>query len=145
MIPPPLTAIALLVCAHVFILISPQLRIGFYQSSLLGAVLIFIGAGITLWSFVLFRIIKTTLNPNKKPQKLIVKGPYKFSRNPMYLGIVIVLLGYAILQGSIIFLIVPVIFFLLMDNIVIPFEEKLVKETGDNKSNEYFKRVRRWL
>lgn len=144
-IPPPITAILLIIVAHLITLVFPEMKVVFFKSLLLAALFMLVGIGIIAWSFILFQIKRTTLNPNKKPQKMIISGPYRLSRNPMYLGLLLLLLGYALWRGEIIFLIPPVVFFFLMDKVVIPFEEKLVKEGMGDKYENYLKTVRKWL
>lgn len=93
----------------------------------------------------MFKKKKTTVKPFKKPTELIIIGPFKISRHPMYLGMVAVLLGVAILHGTLITLIFPVIFIVLSEKLFIPYEESNLKEVfGENYIN-YKNRVRRWL
>jgi len=58
-----------------------------------GDVLILIGMSLILWAVRLFAKAGTTIKPFEASTKMIVSGPYRWSRNPIYLGMVIILLG----------------------------------------------------
>lgn len=70
----------------------------------------------------LFRTKGTTVNPTKEPNNLVTDGIYRVTRNPMYLGMVMIVSGFPFIVESMIGLIFPVIFFLFMDRVVIPKE-----------------------
>ncbi len=76
---------------------------------------------------------------------IVSDGLYKYSRNPMYIGGVVFLIGLAVLLQNIIGFITPVLFFLVMNYMFVSFEEeKMIRECGDDYS-EYMKKVRRWI
>jgi protein-S-isoprenylcysteine O-methyltransferase Ste14 len=104
-------------------------------------------AGILLLSVAvgLFIARKTTLMPTKSPNKLVTEGIYRVTRNPMYLGMLMILSGFPLIIGTIIGLICPLIFFLLMDRIIIPREEKVVEGVIGEDYLEYKSRTRRWI
>ena len=77
--------------------------------------------------------------------ELVTTGFYRFSRNPMYLGGIIILLGESILLGSIITFAAPVLFFLAVSMIVIPKEEKDLETKFGEEYLKYKKTVRRWV
>ncbi len=109
--------------------------------------ILLIGAGIWLNMHAdsLFKNKHTTVKPFEKSGVLIEKGPFILSRNPMYLGMVIILLGASVLLGSITPFIAPVVFFIILDVVFIPEEEKSLEETFGQNFIEYKKHVRRWL
>ncbi len=75
----------------------------------------------------------------------ITGGMYKVSRNPMYLGMVVILLGIAVLFGSISpFISIPVFIWLIQSNFI-RLEEAALEETFGDEYREYKTRVRRWL
>ncbi len=142
---PPTYFILLLILSILFHFIFPIKKIIFPPYTYFGWVLIIFGAILNLWTDSLFKKEKTTVKPFEKPTELIIKGPFKISRHPMYLGMVSVLLGVAILHGTLITLIFPVIFIVLSEKLFIPYEESNLKEVfGENYIN-YKNRVRRWL
>ena len=77
-------------------LFLPIKKIIVYPYNYLGIVLILVGLLIDMWAWMLFRRRKTTLNPFKRPLKLVNSGLFKISRNPMYLGMDLVLWGLSI-------------------------------------------------
>jgi len=74
-----------------------------------------------------------------------VEGPFKFSRNPMYIGLVNVSLGVSLLFGTVIFLLAPILLFLTLNFYNIPYEEKKMEKIFGKEYLEYKKKVRRWL
>lgn len=143
-IPPPAIALLMVLIAYVLNILFPGPVI--YQSDALFVILLVLGVVIVGWSVLLFRRSRTTLNPNKKPDQLITSGPYRISRNPMYLGLLLFLLAFAFSKGELVFFVTPIVFYIVMDNIVIPFEEKMIAETiGEKKYVIFTQKVRRWL
>jgi protein-S-isoprenylcysteine O-methyltransferase Ste14 len=76
---------------------------------------------------------------------LVISGPFRYSRNPMYLGIVLWLIGLAVLLGSLIAFLFPLLFFVLANFLLIPPEEKKLQQTFGEQFISYRKHVRRWL
>ena len=89
-----------------------------------GIVLIIFGLIMATWAFSLFKKNDTTIKPDGVPTSLITTCPFCISRQPIYLGMTAILLGEAILLGTFITFIFPVIFAILMELIFIPVEEK---------------------
>ena len=76
---------------------------------------------------------------------MIVKGPFRFSRHPMYLGMAAILLGAGFIFGSLVTFLVTVVFIITMEMVFISVEEKNMTEIfGENYIN-YKKHVRRWI
>ena len=143
-IPPPATAILLVAIAYIFNILFPGAVI--FQSYIIFVMVLLVGVVFVGWSVLLFRRAHTTLNPNKKPGKMIESGPYLISRNPMYLGLLLMLLGYAFLKGEFVFFVTPVVYYVLMDKIVIPYEEKMIVDAiGQEKYGVFAQKIRRWL
>jgi len=88
---------------------------------------------------------KTTVMPTKAPDKLVTEGIYRLIRNPMYLGMLLILSGFPLIIDTIIGFVCPVIFFSLMDRIVIPREEKVVESVFGETYREYKSKTRRWI
>lgn len=111
----------------------------------IGYLLIALGIALPVWGAQIFRRVETNIIPYKSPDKLVTEGPFRFSRNPMYLGMVLVLSGTAVLLGILEGLYFVVFFFVVANWWYIPFEEtKMEKVFGDQFTN-YRKQVRRWL
>jgi len=110
-----------------------------------GILLIGIGIWLNIWGDGLFKREKTTIKPFEQSSVLIVEGPFRFSRHPMYLGMVAILLGVAIICGSLITFVAPITFFIIMSVVFVPVEEKAMEVTFGNEYLEYKARVRQWL
>lgn len=88
---------------------------------------------------------KTTVKPTEKPTALIDTGAFKISRNPMYLGMALILFGAGFVLGSITSFAGVLLFVAAMEIIFIPQEEKNLQEKFGNKFETYKKKVRRWI
>ncbi len=107
------------------------------------------GCGVLIDLSALWRFIqaKTTINPHRpmEANALVVEGMYRFTRNPMYLGMLLLLCGWALVLASLSsFLLVPLFVVLLTQVQIKPEEIALVQLFGD-EYQEYQKNVRRWL
>ena len=107
-----------------------------------GLVLIACGAWLTLWADGLFKKEGTEIKPFDKPSVLVVRGPFRFSRNPMYLGL---LGGAAVLLGSLASFLPAVAFLVLMHVVFIRYEEDAMQATFGRSYAAYCNRVRRWF
>jgi protein-S-isoprenylcysteine O-methyltransferase Ste14 len=76
---------------------------------------------------------------------LVTSGPFRFSRNPMYLAMLTWLLGLGVLLGSLVAFVFPILFWLLADFVVIPREERSTERLFQEEFLEYKRHVRRWL
>lgn len=117
---------------------SPQLRLLGSGMSVLALLLI-------AWSAVTFARAKTTIEPHETPRHLITGGPFRFSRNPIYLAMVILLAGWVLWLGAVSGVILPGIFASLLSlRFIMAEEEKLTKLFGA-EAKAYFAKTRRWL
>lgn len=110
-----------------------------------GILLMGFGFWLNIWADGLFKRENTTVKPFRKSSALILEGPFRFSRHPMYLGMVIALLGVAIILGSLVTFIGPIAFFITMQIIFIPYEEKAMEEIFGQQYLDYKNCVRCWL
>ncbi len=111
----------------------------------MGILLILFGIILNLWTDQLFKKLSTTVKPHELPSTLIMAGPFKISRHPMYVGMVSILLGTALICGTVLTLLYPVIFIMLMEMLFIPIEEKNLTQQFGEKYHQYKKRTRRWI
>jgi protein-S-isoprenylcysteine O-methyltransferase Ste14 len=105
------------------------------------------GAMIIVLGVASFRRAKTTINPMKpeSSSSLVISGIYKLSRNPMYLGFLLVLVGWAVLlSNALAFVFVPAFIFY-MNRFQIDPEEKALAGKFGQEFLDYKSRVRRWL
>ncbi|MCY4217363.1 MAG: isoprenylcysteine carboxylmethyltransferase family protein [Flavobacteriaceae bacterium] len=93
----------------------------------------------------MIRLNKTAVNTFKDPSHFIKTGPFKYSRNPIYLGLLMILIGFGLVMGSFSSFIGVIIFFIITDVWYIPFEEKRLGEIFGEEYVEYKSNVRRWL
>jgi protein-S-isoprenylcysteine O-methyltransferase Ste14 len=97
------------------------------------------------WAALLFKRAKTGIVPFSASTSLVTAGPYLFTRNPMYLGMALMLLGAAILTGALTPFVAPVAFvFIVIHGFILP-EEKHMERTFGASYVELKRRVRRWL
>lgn len=142
---PPMIALVLIILTLILHFTFPIRKIISFPYSLTGILLIILGLLVSVWGGKTFQKLKAPLIPGTKPTKTVTSGPFRFSRNPMYLGFVLILIGYGIILGSIIGFLAAVIFFLIMHFALIPFEEKLMKKHMGKKYLAYKSKVRRWI
>ncbi len=103
------------------------------------------GFSFMTWARILFTSRKTTLFVGQPSSQLVREGPFRFSRNPMYVGVVVSLLGLALWVGTwSLYLVVPVTV-LIFNFVHIPHEERLLREAFGGRYLAYSKDVRRWL
>jgi protein-S-isoprenylcysteine O-methyltransferase Ste14 len=104
-----------------------------------------VGVGLVIWSAVWFWRKKTTIEPHHDPEVLIVEGPYKISRNPIYLGMLVILTGSVLWYGALGPVWVPPVFaWIVTVRFIRPEEQALVRRFGQEAS-EYLGATRRWL
>lgn len=110
-----------------------------------GAVFIVAGLGLVSWAAFLFHRAGTAIRPFQVASALVAAGPYRMTRNPMYLAMVVILLGTGILLGSAVpFIVVPA-FTVLIELRFIRMEERALEATFGQAYRDYKARVRRWL
>lgn len=117
------------------------------QRRLIAQIVAAAGFAVAAWGVVAFRLAGTTVNPMKpeSSSSLVVTGIYAFTRNPMYLGLLLVLLAWAIhLAHPAAFLVLP-LFVLYMNRFQIQPEERALAARFGANFTAYASRVRRWI
>jgi protein-S-isoprenylcysteine O-methyltransferase Ste14 len=145
---PPLAAGALL--AALMWLVSrlvPGFNFVFPGREFLALILAIAGAMIILLGVASFRRAKTTINPMKPElsSSLVISGIYKLSRNPMYLGFLLVLAGWAVFLSNALAFVFVAAFIFYMNRFQIEPEEKALAGKFGQEFLDYKSRVRRWL
>jgi protein-S-isoprenylcysteine O-methyltransferase Ste14 len=116
------------------------------QSAPLAIVFIVAGIALAAWGERTFAAAGTEIMPaSATNKKLVASGPFRFTRNPMYLGLILASLGVAFYFGTLPFFVVPVLVFLLCNFVFIPFEEAKMLRQHSDQYTEYLARVRRWV
>ena len=144
-IPPP--SIAMLCVLIIFLSKSIFPSFVFSYKLQLGIFVITIGFLLLIISIKSFIDNKTTINPLnlKKSTYLVTSGVFRFSRNPMYLGMLLFLLGTAIILNIIGGLIISILFIFYMNFFQIIPEEKALQNLFGKNYRNYRKTVRRWI
>jgi len=111
----------------------------------LGVAPIALGVVWNLWADRLFKRHRTTVKPHRAPTSLVCSGPFRISRNPMYVGMVAIAAGVAVLLGTVAPLIVLAAFTGILAGKFVPMEEQAMAEAFGDAWDDYRRRVRRWL
>jgi protein-S-isoprenylcysteine O-methyltransferase Ste14 len=137
-----LISIALVVAANRLVPLAqlipaPYTRAGFFV----------IGLGLFLiaWQLKVMKEHHTTIKYGDVPTTLVTTGPFRFSRNPGYLGQSLITLGVAFWLGSLGALLIPVIEILLLDRMIISPEEQILEKIFGSQYLDYKEQVRRWI
>ena len=111
------------------------------------AALVFLGVGVVLlvWSNVLFRREHTSLVPIKPSTALVVRGAYRLTRNPMYLGLLCVYIAAALWFGVLWALLLAPLVVLAVQRMVIAKEERYLEQKFGDSYRQYREQVRRWI
>jgi len=122
----------------------PLLKIIPSPWNLFGVLFILIGIGIDLAADRLFHQAGTTVTPYDESQVLVTRGVFRVSRNPMYLGFALVLIGAAVLFGSLSPFLVAPVFMILIERRFIRREEMMLAQKFGQAYLDYKKKARRW-
>jgi protein-S-isoprenylcysteine O-methyltransferase Ste14 len=143
--PPPLIYLVLFGLGLLLHQIVPLVLLPMIPARILA--LIFLGGGVLLagWSNLLFRRAHTSLVPIKPTTALVVRGPYRLTRNPMYLGLLCVYIGAALWFGLVwAILFIPFVV-LAVQRLAITKEERYLEQKFGQVYREYRMHVRRWI
>lgn len=146
-IPPLVTVVFLGFAMWVATRAAPDWRMLVPAGRIIAPGLALTGVVIAIIGVASFRRVKTTVNPLQPSaaSTLVIAGIYKLTRNPMYLGMLLVLLGWAVFLGNVLVLIFPVAYIPLMNCLqIIPEEQALTAKFGSSFT-KYQSQVRRWL
>lgn len=111
-----------------------------------GVTLMLVGAAIVLWCLVSFVVIgRGTPAPFDAPRRLVPAGPYRWVRNPMYLGALAVLAGFGFWHRSLAMVLFVIPVALAFHLFVLLYEEPTLTHRFGNEYEAYKTRVRRWL
>ena len=108
---------------------------------------VFFGLALVLigWSALWFFRKKTPIEPHHQPKKLIVEGPYRISRNPIYLALMMLTIASAIGHGSVLGLGLAVLLWKILDRRFAEPKERGLRLVFGEAAEDYFTQTRRWL
>jgi protein-S-isoprenylcysteine O-methyltransferase Ste14 len=144
-IPPPLFYVAAIGGGALLRRYQP-LTIGWHGPRVIGAwVFIALSAALLIWSFLWFARQKTTIIPNKPANALVLGGPFRFTRNPLYLALALVTIGAGLWLNTwwVPILLIPAV--VAVDRLVIAREEAYLRRRFGAEYDAFRGRVRRWL
>jgi protein-S-isoprenylcysteine O-methyltransferase Ste14 len=137
-----LIAIVAMIALH---FLFPATRIVPPIWNLLGIIPIALGVIFYLIADKAFHRANTTVKPFEESSALVTSGAFRITRNPMYLGFVLILIGIAVLMRSLTPYFVIIAFAILIDRIYITVEERMLAEKFGSDWIAYKEKTRRWL
>lgn len=142
--PPPLMLVAAVVAGVVLDAVWP-IHVPAAAVQVFGIVFLVLSASLASWSFRAFAQMRTNVLPHKPTTAVVKHGPYRYTRNPMYVSLVMLQTSIAVLLGNvwILFMIVPLVL-ALHYGVVMPEERYLEQKFGEEYLS-YKRSVRRWL
>jgi protein-S-isoprenylcysteine O-methyltransferase Ste14 len=144
LVPPLLLAPLILLLIFILHFVFPiQMILGF-PFTLIGLAPLIIGLFIALQATRTLTN-RTIFDSNEIPRNLVTEGAFQHSRNPMYLGAIVLGFGLVTLLGSLISFVILAAFFLLLHFLYIPNEEAQLKTLFGKEYLDYMKRVRKWI
>lgn len=146
-VPPPVVALVLALAMWAISRFTPTVDVDVLPRVVAGVVLAVIGGAFSAAGITAFRRAKTTLNPMKPEaaSALVTGGVYRFTRNPMYVGLLFVTLGWAAALGAPWGLLGPIAFVAYITRFQIVPEERVLRSSFGQAYTGYLGQVRRWL
>jgi len=142
---PPIYAILYLIVGFILKYIFPEATIIKSPYTYLGYFIIVLSIFLVAIALINFKKQDTTKDPSGTPTSLVISFPFNFTRNPMYVGLTLILLGIAITAGNLYLFIAPLAFLVTINFAIIPREEKIMEKIFSQEYLNYKKRVRRWI
>ncbi len=110
-----------------------------------GAVTGSAGFVLMMWSWLLFKKRRLAVCLPDKTEHIAKDGPYRFSRNPMYLGMVLMMAGLALFMGTVPFYLSAIAYFAILNFAFCPYEERKLETAFGEEYEQYRREIRRWL
>jgi protein-S-isoprenylcysteine O-methyltransferase Ste14 len=146
-IPPPVVALVLALLMWLTSDVAGLVQVSYGARVLCAVALVCIGQSISMAGIVAFRRAKTTVNPIKasSASSLVTRGVYRFTRNPMYLGLLLTLVAWAAFLGSPFAVLWVAVYVTYITRFQITPEERVLSALFGGDYVAYQERVRRWL
>ena len=126
-------------------IIWPLSIVSFLLLRVVGLLILGLALAVSIWGEQEFKRHETAVNPDQAPTFLVMTGPYRFSRNPMYVGLTLVQLGFALTLNSVWLVLTLVPALVIMSRGVIDREEQFLTAKFGKSYIDYKNSVRRWL
>jgi len=139
---PPRIAMTLLLVAAAIHLLAP---IHLYASFVIAIALGTSGFAVMMWAWWQFQQYEVAICPTEKTDRLITDGVYRFTRNPMYLGMLMMLAGIAAWFGTLPFYFAVIALFAIINQSFCPYEESKLEAAFGRSYETYKSQVRRWI
>ncbi len=146
-IPPPAVAVLMAGAMWGISLVAPLLEVPAFIRVAVAVTIALAGGGFSLAGVISFRRARTTVNPMKPEMtsSLVCSGIYRVTRNPMYVGLLFILVAWAVFLSSAWALLGPLTFVLYINRFQIAPEERVLSAMFGTGYSAYKSRVRRWL
>lgn len=146
-LPPPLVGAIVAVSMYLAAWLVPDAALALPGRLVVCWLLVLAGIGVDLAGLHAFRRARTTINPMRPhaTSTLVTSGIYRFTRNPMYLGMLLLLLAWAIWLSSLLALLLAAVYVVYLNRFQITPEERVLASRFGQDYADYRKQVRRWL
>ena len=146
-IPPPIVAAVVAGAMWALARITPAIALDHLVRPIIAGAFVGFGVCIAAMGMIAFRRARTTINPVKieEASSMVTAGIYSRTRNPMYVGLVCLLLAWTVFLSSPAALAGPIVFVLFTTRFQIIPEERVLTSKFGREYNDYQARVRRWL
>ena len=141
---PPVFFIGAIVLSVALHFLLPLHQLLAFPWCLAGILPLLVGILLNLSADQAFKKHNTTVKPFDESSFLVTGGVFSMTRNPMYLGMALILLGIALFLGSVTPFTVVIVLPILFNRVFISPEERMLEDTFGDQFREYRKRVRRW-
>ena len=141
---PPVWALGTVAAQVVLSRLLPILRLGESWAPVVGWALVAAGLALTVWAAFWFRRKRTTIEPRDEPSALIVEGPFRLNRNPIYSGMAVILAGTGLLAGALSAVLLAPAFVWVIDRRFVRGEEAALRSAFGAEAERYITGTRRW-
>ncbi len=145
MVHPPIVALIFIVTAYFLGRFVPLPFVAPVFLQNIGLLMTFVGFLLELGAFIEFRKADTTLDPHGSVKQLVTSGIYRFTRNPIYLGFLFMVIGLPLVSGLYWGFIMAPFYMMVINGLVIQHEENYLGRKFKDQYINYTSRVRRWL
>ena len=146
-VPPPAVALLLAIAMWLATFASSALAFALPDRLAIALAVAALGGAISVAGIVSFRRARTTVNPTRPDtaSALVSTGIYRLTRNPMYLGLFLVLAGWAVYLSNAVAFAGPLLFILYINRFQIAPEERALAAKFGTSFDDYRRRTRRWI